>query len=87
LYLAVLDSQRSREVYFGLGTPFVSWQSVAEEAIRLCGSKSRVLLEGQPGAPCLFDMAKMREHFGLEFQSAEQITLHLKYLIERARSA
>ena len=38
LYQAVLDSTRSREVYFGLATPFVSWQAVAEEAVRLTGS-------------------------------------------------
>jgi UDP-glucose 4-epimerase len=83
LYQAVLDSSRSREVYFGLATPFVSWQAVAEEAVRLTGSKSKVFVEGEPGAPCLFDLSKIREHFGLEFSSAEHITSHLKYLIAR----
>jgi UDP-glucose 4-epimerase len=87
LYLAVLDSKRSREVYFGLGTPFTSWQAVAEEAIALTGSKSKIVIEGTPGAPCLFDMSKMREHFGLEFGSAEQITLHLKHLAAEARKS
>lgn len=84
LYQAVLDSSRSREVYFGLATPFVSWQAVAEEAVRLTGSKSKVVTEGEPGSPCLFDLSKIREHFGLEFSSAEQITAHLRYLIEQA---
>jgi len=83
LYEAVLDSTRSREVYFGLATPFVTWQAIAEEAIRLTGSKSKVLTEGEPGAPCLFDLSKIREHFGLEFTSAEQITLHLKYFAQK----
>jgi UDP-glucose 4-epimerase len=83
LYQAVLDSNRSREVYFGLATPFVSWQAVAEEAVRLTGSKSKVIVEGEPGSPCLFDLSKIREHFGLEFSSAEHITSHLKYLIGR----
>jgi len=83
LYQAVLDSDRSREVYFGLATPFVSWQAVAEEAVRLTGSKSKVSVEGEPGSPCLFDLSKIREHFGLEFSSAEHITAHLKYLIAR----
>lgn len=82
LYQAVLDSKRSREVYFGLATPFVTWQAVAEEAVRLTGSKSKVVVEGEPGSACLFDLAKIREHFGLDFTSAEQITLHLKHLIE-----
>ena len=86
LYQAVLDSTRNREVYFGLATPFVTWQAVAEEAVRLSGSKSQLLVEGEPGAPCLFDLAKMREHFGLEFTSAEQITAHLQYFIEKYRA-
>jgi UDP-glucose 4-epimerase len=86
LYQAVLDSTRSREVYFGLATPFVTWQAVAEEAVRLCGSKSKVVVEGEPGTACLFDLSKIREHFGLEFTSAEQITLHLKYFIEKYRA-
>jgi UDP-glucose 4-epimerase len=81
LYQAVLDSKRSREVYFGLGTPFVTWQAVAEEAVRLTGSKSKIVVEGEPGAPCVFDLAKIREHFGLEFGSFEHITRHLEYLI------
>ena len=84
LYQAVLDSNRSREVYFGLATPFVSWQAVAEEAVRLAGSKSKVVVEGEPGAPCLFDLSKIREHFGLEFSSAAHITAHLQYLMQRA---
>jgi hypothetical protein len=42
-----------------------------------------VITEGEPGAPCLFDLSKIREHFGLEFSSAEQITLHLKYFAQK----
>jgi UDP-glucose 4-epimerase len=83
LYQAVLDSNRAREVYFGLATPFVTWQAVAEEAVRLTGSKSQVSVEGEPGPPNLFDLSKIREHFGLEFGSAEHITAHLKYLIQK----
>lgn len=81
LYQAVLDSDRSREVYFGLATPFVTWQAVAEQAVRLTGSKSPIVTEGEPAAPCLFDLSKIREHFGLEFDSAEQLTRHLEYWI------
>lgn len=84
LYQAVLDSKRSREVYFGLATPFVTWQSVAEEAVRLTRSKSKVVVEGEPGSPCLFDLSKIREHFGLEFSSAAHITAHLEHLIHAA---
>jgi len=82
LYRAVLDSDRSREVYFGLATPFVTWQSIAEQAVRLTGSRSRVVAEGaEPSAPCIFDLSKIKDHFGLEFGSAEHLTRHLEFLI------
>ncbi|HTV24983.1 MAG TPA: NAD(P)-dependent oxidoreductase [Polyangiaceae bacterium] len=83
LYQAVLESNRSREVYFGLATPFVTWQAVAEEAVRLTGSRSKVLTEGEPGPACRFDLSKIKEHFGLEFGSSEHITRHLEHLIAR----
>jgi UDP-glucose 4-epimerase len=81
LYTAVLDSKRSREVYFGLGTQFVTWQAVAEEAVRLTGSKSQVVSEGEPGPACVFDLSKIREHFGLELSASAHITRHLEFLI------
>ena len=81
LYRAVLDSSRSREVYFGLATPFVTWQAIAEQAVRLTGSRSKVLAEGEAGPECRFDLSKIKEHFGLEFDSAEHITSHLEFLI------
>lgn len=84
LYQAVLESNCSREVYLGLATPFVTWQAVAEETISLTGSKSPLVLEGEPAPRCLFDLSKIRRHFGLEFESAPQLTEHLKHLIRRA---
>jgi UDP-glucose 4-epimerase len=84
LYTAVLDSQRTREVYFGLGTEFVTWQAVAEEAIRLTGSRSKLVLDGEPGPACVFDLSKIREHFGLEFRAAAHITKHLEHLVASA---
>ncbi len=84
LYAAVLGSERSREVYFGLATPFVTWQAVAEEAIRLTGSRSQLVTEGEAAPPCLFDLSKIKDHFGLEFGSAEHITRHLRHLIASA---
>lgn len=83
LYEAVLSSERSREVYFGLATPFVTWQSIAEEAVRLTGSRSAIVAEGEAGPPCRFDLSKIKDHFGLEFDSAQHLTAHLRYLIER----
>lgn len=84
LYEAVLGSKRNRETYLGLATPFVTWQAVAELAIRLTQSKSQVLAIGDGSPPCLFDLSKIHDHFGLEFESAAAITAHLEYLIKQA---
>jgi UDP-glucose 4-epimerase len=81
LYRALLDSDHNREVYFGLGAPFVSWEQIAERARALAGTGSRITLRGQPDAPCLFDLSKIKRDFGLEFQSAERIDEHLRYLL------
>lgn len=80
LYTAVLASERTREVYYGLGANFVEWSAVAEQACEITRSKSRIQLEGARRKPCLFDLAKMRRHFGLEFDSTAQIRQHLEYL-------
>lgn len=80
LYSAVLASERTREVYYGLAVPFVEWRAIAEQACKLTRSKSRVRLEGVRREPCLFDLGKMRRHFGLEFEAAGRIREHIEYL-------
>jgi len=84
LYRAVLDSERTREVYFGLGKPFVSWQAIAERALALAGTNSPIRLNGAAGEPSLFDLGKIARDFGLEFESSSQIDEHLRYLLEHA---
>jgi UDP-glucose 4-epimerase len=84
LYRALLDSDRTREVYYGLGTQFVSWQQIAERARALANSRSPITLHGQAHAPHLFDLAKIERDFGLKFASAARIDEHLEYLIEHA---
>ncbi len=82
LFEAVLNSDHNREVYYGLGVPFVSWASIAESAIQLCSSKSSIRLIGEAPEPCLFNLSKIRDHFGLAFELEPHLTEHLKYLID-----
>ncbi len=84
LYRAVIESEHSREVYYGLGATFSSWESVAEEAKTLASSSSRIVLEGEPRSACLFDLGKIERDFGLVFQSTEHIRQHLAYLLKNA---
>lgn len=81
LYGAVLGSNQTREVYFGLGTPFVTWQGIAELACELSASESRIEVRGRGSEPSLFNLTKIRRDFGLEFSSEGRIAEHLRYLL------
>jgi UDP-glucose 4-epimerase len=82
VYLALLGSNVNRQVYHGMGVSFVSSAQIAEEAARQARSGSRITLTGEAGQPCVFDMAKLKEHFGLEFDSWPRIVEHVTYLLE-----
>ena len=84
LYRALLESNKNREVYYGLGKPFVTWQHVAERAAALAGSASRIVQTGRGDEPSLFNLAKIERDFGLSFDSAPHIDEHLRYLLESA---
>lgn len=87
LYEAVLGSTRSREVYFGLAKPFVSWQDIAQQAVALARSESRIVVEGEPAPRCMFDLSKIAKHFGLEFGSTDKLNEHIRYLLGAATQA
>jgi len=84
LYLKVLHSDVNRKTYFGLSKEFVPWTIVAEEAIRRCGSKSKLEEEdrGWSDKVTLFDVSDMKKDFGLEFNPWQKIQEHLDYYIE-----
>ncbi|HET9954949.1 MAG TPA: NAD(P)-dependent oxidoreductase [Polyangiaceae bacterium] len=89
LYRAVLESEHQREVYYGLGQSFVSWEQVAARARELSGSSSPIVLEeprepvppGRDARPNLFELSKIAEHFGLSFDAQPRIDEHLAYFL------
>lgn len=81
LYLAVLTSGRNREVYYGLGATFTSWESIARVAVELAGSTSRIVTTGTEEPPHLFTLEKMHAHFGLRFTSTEALRAHVAYAL------
>ncbi len=87
IYLAVLESKVNREIYFGLGSEWVSWERIAQKAIEFTGSKSRIVLEdkGYGKDPYLFDLSKIKKEFGFSFKSWDIITKHLEYLAQVLR--
>jgi UDP-glucose 4-epimerase len=88
LYTAVLNSSVNRKTYFGLSKNFVSWQSVAEEAVRRFGSKSRIEVEdrGWGDEPLYWDVSDMKNDFGLEFDPRGKIGEHLDHYARLIRA-
>jgi len=81
LYVAVLESTVNRKTYFGLSKNFVSWESIAHEAVMRCNSRSQVNVEdrGWSKEGVMWDVSDMKADFGLEFDPWTNIQGHLDY--------
>ena len=85
VFRVVLESEGNRQIYFGLGQEFISWERIAEAVVEEAGSTSRIILEdkGYGEEPCLFDLSKIQRDFGLAFTSWDKLVDHVKYLIQK----
>jgi UDP-glucose 4-epimerase len=84
LYTAILESDLNGEVFFGLGTEWISWKYIAERAIAMCPGTASVIEEEDKGwgkNPCLFSLEKIDKFFGLKFNSNNFIEEHIKWNI------
>lgn len=83
IYTAILDSNLNKQTYFGLSNSFTSWQEIAEQAIKLCDSKSTIILKdlGWSNKPIMFDVSDIKRDFGYSFAPYPHIINHLEYLI------
>jgi UDP-glucose 4-epimerase len=84
LYIKILHSDVNRKTYFGLSSKFISWDDIANEAVKRCGSNSKIELEdrGWSDNVTLFDVRDMKDDFSLEFDGLEKILEHLDYYIK-----
>lgn len=84
IYSAALESDKNREIYFGLAQNWTSWEEIARYAIEITGSKSEIVLEdkGYGDQPYLFDLGKIKSEFGLAFDSTDAIRGHVEYLVK-----
>lgn len=84
VYRAVLESNGNREIYLATCSQFTTWEQIAQEAVQLAHSESKILLEDRQYGPdfYVYDPAKIERNFGFSFKSRAPITAHLKYLIE-----
>ena len=85
LYLKVLHSECNRRTYFGLSREFTSWHRIAEEAVKLTASNSRIHVEdkGWEEDGLHWDVSDMKKDFDLDFESWSALCNHLKYLINK----
>jgi UDP-glucose 4-epimerase len=82
LYSAVLKSDLNEEVFFGLGTEWISWKSIAEQAIAMRPDTKSTIEEEDKGwgsNPLLFSLEKIEKFFGLKFNGNDFIYDHLRW--------
>jgi UDP-glucose 4-epimerase len=81
IYLAILGSNRSGRMYFGLGNKFITWERIALEAIKKLNSRSKVVTSdlGWPEKPALFDVEAIKRDFGFSFDAWNQIVKHIDF--------
>jgi len=87
LYIKLLESDKTCEIYFALGTVFTSWEQIAKTALELYPqSKSEIVLNdlGWSPDPMLYNVKKMEKHFGLAFDSQTDLREHIRWNIEQA---
>ncbi|NQT24479.1 NAD(P)-dependent oxidoreductase [candidate division KSB1 bacterium] len=81
IYMATMGSNFNRRTFFGLSGAFVTWERIAKEAIRICDSKSELVVEdkGWDADPVLFEVSSIKKEFGFDFDPWPQIVKHLEY--------
>ncbi|MCX7726166.1 MAG: NAD(P)-dependent oxidoreductase [Chitinispirillaceae bacterium] len=87
LYVKLVESNFNRKIYYALSKHFVSWAEIAEEAIRICNSKSRLEIEdkGWKEKGIYWDVSEIEKDFGLSFEPWEKIKDHLIYCIGKSK--
>ncbi|MBB6732097.1 NAD-dependent epimerase/dehydratase family protein [Cohnella zeiphila] len=86
VYIALLHAdirEHNRGYYTAVSTEHRTWAQIAQMAINLSSSQSRIELvdQGRPepeGTP--IDVSRIRESFGFSFTADEQMKQHLRYL-------
>ena len=89
LYTKILHGNVNRKTYYGVSKNFISWERIAQKAIKKCDSKSQILLEdkGWSYYPLICDTSYIKLDFGLEFEPWDKIKEHLYYYIQLEKNS
>ncbi len=86
LYADLLESDLNKEIFLGLGTTFTSWGEIAKIAKEMIPESTSVITIRETGEkPAYYNVHKMKEVFGLEFDATEDLKEHIAWNVERAR--
>ncbi len=82
LYLKVIKKPFDRHIFHALSTNFQTWERIAEQAIEICRSHSKIRTHdmGWGENPHMFDVQAIKHYYDLHFSSYTHISEHLKYL-------
>jgi len=86
LYVKLVESNFNNETFMALGKKFVSWAEIAQVAIDLTGSSSKLIVPNadEKRKPSYYNASKMEQVFGLSFEGDEDLKDHIQWNIDRA---
>jgi UDP-glucose 4-epimerase len=88
VYLKLIESDLNEEVFFALGNTYTTWADIARMALELTPeSTSKLILEQDTPHLYRYKMDKLEKHFALSFDATEELREHVKWNLDRQRSA
>ena len=87
LYVNLVESDLRNETFMALGKKFVSWAEIAQIAIHLTDSSSKIIVPNADEERKLsyYNASKMQRVFGLSFEGDEDLKDHIQWNLDRAR--
>ncbi|QGQ97315.1 NAD(P)-dependent oxidoreductase [Paenibacillus psychroresistens] len=87
LYVKLLESDFNNETFIALGKKNIFWAEIAQIAIDLIDSSSKVIIPnaGEESKTSYYNASKMERLFGLSFEGDEDLIDHIQWNIDRAR--
>jgi UDP-glucose 4-epimerase len=87
LYAHALSTKTDRTIFFGVGSGYITWESIARYAVEFTKSQSTIALENrgwEPGA-FIYDYTIAEKLFGAPFSTIDRLNAHIKYIAEVAK--
>lgn len=84
LYNHVLNSNYNRSIFFGLGTVFITWEEIANYAVKYTGSKSNIVIKdlGWKKGDCWFDVSYTSKCLNKDIDATEKIKEHVRFIAD-----